>query len=114
MLLQRINKRIESEEEAYAVYIGILQAISNFKITEQEKKVLCVILKNKELTKDVRSQLSTITSKARIENILSKLRAKKILVGDKPNSKFPSLNFEETTFSITLKPGNESKTLRSE
>jgi hypothetical protein len=104
MLLQKINKRVQSEEEAYSVYIGILQAVTNFKITEQEKKVLSVILKNKEITKDVKKELTKMTSKARIENILSKLRARKILIGDKPNVKFPTIRFEETTFSITLKP----------
>lgn len=106
MLVPKISKRIDSTEEAYAVYIGVLQAVTGFKITEQEKKVLCVILKNGELTKDVRQELTSISTKPRIENIISKLRMKKLIVGDKPNSKFPVLNFEETTFSITLKPAN--------
>jgi len=104
MLLKGINKKIKSKEEAYAVYIGILQAISNFKITDQEKKVLSIILRNGKLTKDVRAELFQIASKARVQNILSKLRAKKILIGNVPNSKFPAIDFEETSLMITLKP----------
>lgn len=108
MLLQKINKKVSSEEEAYYVYLGILQAVSNFKIAEQEKRILSVILKNRGITKDVRKELQTIASKARIENVIGKLREKKILIGDKPNEKFPVISMQDTTFTITLKPVNET------
>lgn len=108
MLLQSINKKIATHEDAYVVYIGLLQAVTNLKITDQEKKVLSIILRNGKLTKEVKAELETITSKPRIENIISKLRAKKILVGDTPSAKFPKIKFEDTTFSITLKPNENT------
>lgn len=103
----KINKKIGSQEEAYYVYLGILQAVSGFKIAEQEKRILAVILKNKGLTKEVRKELHAITSKARIENVIRKLRLRKMLVGNRPSDKFATITTGDS-FTITLKQENEA------
>tara|TARA_R110000868_G_scaffold311513_3_gene572516 strand:+ start:690 stop:1007 length:318 start_codon:yes stop_codon:yes gene_type:complete len=103
MLTQKISKLVNKEEDKYMIYLGILQAISGFKITEQEKKILSRILESGELTKNVKEELESITSKARIDNVISKFRRTKILVGNKPNSKFLNLKGEGMTFNIVLK-----------
>lgn len=108
MLGPKISKKISSTEEAYSIYIGILQAVTGLKLPNQEKKVLSVILANGSLTKEVRQSLLQISTKASIENVISKLRNKKLLIGDKPNSKLPELKMDEVTFSITLKPKDVS------
>lgn len=103
MLTQKISKTINSDEEKYSIYFGILQAIAGFKITDQEKLILSKIMKEGELTKNVKDELKMIASKARIDNVISKFRKTKILVGNKPNSKFPKLNGKDMSFNITLK-----------
>lgn len=96
MLKKKITKSYSDSEEAHYIYIGVIQALTGVKITEQEKKVLSIILAKGELNKEVKSKLNTISSKARIENIISKLRNKKMLLGNKPSSKFFNIDTELT------------------
>lgn len=103
MLTQKISKNINSQGDKYLIYLGILQAISEFKITKQEKLILSRILQGGGLTKSVKEDLKTITSIDRVENVICKFRKNKILVGDKPNSKFPIFKDGDINFSITLK-----------
>lgn len=101
---QKITKKVSSQEDVYLIYIGILQAVTGLKITDQEKRVLSTILTKGELTKDVRSYLITekVASKQRLDNIVSKLRTRKILIGDKPNPRFQNFKAEDVVFSINL------------
>lgn len=103
MLTQKINKRISSEDEKYKIYLGILQAISGFKIADQEKLILSTIMKEGELTKNVKTELELLASKARIENVICKFRKNKILIGNKLNAKFPKFGEGDVVFNITLK-----------
>lgn len=109
---QKITKKVNSREDSYSIYIGILQAVTGFKITDQEKEVLSVILSRGGLTKIVREYLITqkTVSKQRLDNIISKFRSKGILNGDKPNSRFPIISDDEATFSITLIKKTEEAT----
>ncbi len=102
MLTQKISKIVDSQEGKYLIYLGVLQAISGFKITEQEKRILSRILEEGELTKNVKDELTSIASKARVENVISKFRRNKILIGNTPNPRFPRIK-EEITFNIVLK-----------
>jgi hypothetical protein len=98
MLKISLRKQIDGIEQGYYIYIGVLETISGLKLTEQEKKVFCNILKNKKIE---RKELNGISSPARIENIISKLRKKKFLINDKPNPRF--INIDSENFELTLK-----------
>ncbi len=105
MLKKKLTKKYNNSEEAHYIYLGILQALTGVKITDQEKRVLSIILDKGEINKDVKFKLNQISSKARIENIISKLRNKKMLVGNKPSEKFFNIN-TELTISLVDDRGN--------
>lgn len=102
MLTQKINKKVSSQENLYGVYLGILEAVTSLKLTKQEKEVLAVILNEGVVNKFVKHKLFKISSKARIENILSKFRHNQILIDDKPNKNFPLLKDSKITLNITI------------
>lgn len=109
MLTQKISKTVNKEEDKYLIYLGILQAISGFKTTDQEKRILSVILTEGELTKNVKNSLESFVSKARIENVISKFRKNKILMGNKPHPKFPIFKGGDINFNITLRNADRDK-----
>ena len=103
MLKINLNKRYDSKESLIYTYISILEVITKLKFDKQQKEVISVILLNGELTKDVRLQLQKISTTARIENILSILRKKKILVDNKiTESKFFNVVKDLKSDSISL------------
>lgn len=102
MLKKKFTKTYNDSEEGHYIYIGVLQALTGMRITDQEKRVLAIILKEGKIDKSVKDKLSKIASKPRIENIISKFRKKKILVGDVPSDKFLKL---ETELTINLVNG---------
>lgn len=102
MLTQKITKKISSKQELYKAYLGVLEAMTSIRLTNQEKEVLSRIMVTGSVTKDLKKDLLVISSRARIENIISKLRSKKLLVGNEPNPRLKMKDNGKLTMVITL------------
>lgn len=103
MLTQKISKKVQTNQEKYMIWLGIIGTMTDFKFPEQERKILSYILSEGELTKNVRDSLHKLTTEARVGNVISKFRKEKILIGDKPNFKYPVSLEGEVKFNIILK-----------
>ena len=100
MLIYKINKK--NQDNVYEIYLGILEAVSNFRLAHQEKKVLAILLKHREVTKEVKALLYEITTKQRIENILSNFTKRKFIVDGKVSEKFPDFKTDKIEFVISV------------
>lgn len=104
MLNFTINKK--DIKNIYYIYLGVLEATTNFNLADQEKRVLAILLKNRKLDKNVKKELLEITSSQRIENILSKFRKKGYLINNEVSPKFHKFDSDSIKFTINVNTRN--------
>ncbi len=101
-----IKKKVSSIDDVYGVYISILESVTNLKFPNQEKIVLVKILKDREVTKNVKDCLGlSKDQRQRVANILTKFRNKNIIKDNKISQSFLEFKDNIVTFNIALSNG---------
>lgn len=102
MLTINIKKKVKSVDETYAIYLGFLETLTSLQLTNQEKIVMVELLKEKEITKELRDNLKTKVK--RVDNILTLFRKKGLIKDNKIAPFFKEIN-GEVSFNVVITNG---------
>lgn len=103
MLTINIKKKIETLDDIYNVYIGILETMTPLKFAPQERIVMVELLKDRIVTKEFKEDLKKKVK--RVDNILTSFRKKGIIKDNIISPRFQRFTQDDLQIHITLKNG---------